>query len=115
MPALVKDSSIRGVGLLVLMLTGLGGSSHYLECLQIHGSFKITALRTADQRKHAHQKGEGSTCHPAVRQSRALHCALSIVFLTSSPDDKLVSIIPLPIQAHFTVQEGHAWNPLSIT
>lgn len=116
MPALVKDSHIRGVGLLSLMPTGLGGPSHYLGAYKIHGSFKMTALKTEDLRKHAHQKGESSTCNTRLSFYARQGCSLSTVhcFVHVQPDDKLTSIVPLPIQAHFTGQEGHARNLLSI-
>lgn len=45
---------------------------------------------------------------PSAQQGRALHCALSIVLFTSNPDDKLMSIVPIPIQAHFIAKKDMA-------
>lgn len=45
---------------------------------------------------------------PSAQQGRALHCALSIVLFTSNPDDKLMSVVPIPIQAHFIAKKDMA-------
>lgn len=109
MPALVKDSCIRGVASSYTnrtrrtsTLLGVLTNTWHMQ--------QTTALKTADQRKHAHQKGEGSTSNTqaVLQPSKAglftVHCPL----FCSHQTQMTSWWVPIPIQAHFIVKKDMA-------